>query len=181
MALLPFTFAGAAAPFGVEDVMRLLAERPSASVRFVETRESRMLKKPLTLSGRLVYQKPDRLEKHVESPFAESTVIERNAVIVTRPGDIGQPLAVPAGTPARALIEGLRATMAGDRSTLERHFSMTASGTHDRWTLVLTPRDDRLAAAVERVEFRGERGNVLRIEVRERSGDRSLTTIDPPS
>ena len=103
---------------------------PSSRARFIEIRQSALLKKPLVLSGRLVYRRPDRLEKHVLTPFVESITIEGTRVSITREGaEAGRMFTLPASGPAQALIESLRATLAGDLPALGRHFAIAVSGT----------------------------------------------------
>ena len=160
------------------ELMQTLSDVPSSRVHFIETRHSTMLKKPLMLSGRLVYRRPDRLEKHVQAPYEESITIEGTRVSVTRPGaDAGRVFTLPASSAAQALIESLRATLAGDLQALERHFAVAVSGSRNDWTMSLTPRDAALGAVVLRVDFAGKGSRVQRIEVLEAGGDRSVTTI----
>lgn len=160
------------------ELMQVLSAVPSSRARFIETRNSAMLTKPLMLTGRLVYRRPDRLEKHVLTPFQESITIEGTRVSITRPGpDSGRMFTLPASGPAQALIESLRATLAGDLPALERHFAIAVSGTRGDWTMSLTPRDAALGAVVLRVEFAGKGNRVQRIEVLEAGGDRSVTAI----
>jgi outer membrane lipoprotein-sorting protein len=159
------------------ELMQGFSNVPSSRARFIETRHSAMLKKPLVLTGRLVYQRPDRLEKHVQSPFVESITIEGTRVSITRTGADDKTFTLPASGPAQALIESLRATLAGDLTALERHFAVAVSGTRDAWTMSLTPRDAALGAVVLRVDFAGSDNRVQRIEVLEAGGDRSVTTI----
>jgi outer membrane lipoprotein-sorting protein len=160
------------------ELMQVLSDVPSSRVHFIETRHSSLLKKPLVLTGRLVYRRPDRLEKHVQSPFEESITIEGTRVSITRPGaEPGRMFTLPASGAAQALIESLRATLAGDLPALERHFAVDVSGTRSDWTMALTPRDAALGAVVIRVDFAGKANRVQRIEVLEAGGDRSVTAI----
>lgn len=162
-----------------EALMAQLAGVASSRARFVETRQSALLKQPLVLTGTLVYQRPDRLEKHVATPFVESVTIAGSRVDIARPGETGRTIAMPPAGPARALAESLRATLAGDLPALARHFVVEVAGTPGAWTMTLTPRDPALAATVERVTFAGAADRVQRIDVLEASGDRSVTTIQP--
>lgn len=160
------------------ELMTMLAGVTSSRARFVETRQSTMLKKPLVLSGRLIYRRPDRLEKHVQTPYQETIVIEGSRVLVMRQGsDSSRVVALPASGPAQALIESLRATLAGDLAALERHFTVGVAGTRGDWTLKLVPRDAALGAIVLSVGFAGSERRVQRIEVVEAGGDRTVTTI----
>lgn len=165
----------AAAAFTSAELMQLLAAVPSSHVEFVETRESAMLKTPLVTSGRLFYRRPDRLEKHVQKPFVETVTIEGSRVTISRTdGQANRVIAVPAGSPAHALIESLRATLAGDLPALERHFDVGVGGSRASWTMALTPKG---ALPIAKVGFAGREGRIERIEVAEASGDRTVTTI----
>ena len=177
-AIAALGFPGLAHALEAAELMQVLSDVPSSRARFIETRHSALLKKPLVLSGRLVYRRPDRLEKHVLTPYEESITIEGTRVSITRQGaEPGRIFTLPASGPAQALIESLRATLAGDLAALERHFAVAVSGTRGDWTISLTPRDPALGAVVLRVEFAGKGNRVGRIEVLEAGGDRSVTTV----
>ena len=168
---------GTAHAWSTRDLMSLMAGVNESETSFVETRHSSLLKAPLVLTGRLVYRRPSRLEKHVQSPYAESTVIEGSQVSVTRGN--GQPsrtVTVPAGA-AQALVESLRATLAGDLPALERHFTVSVTGEQGAWALTLLPRDAALSDFVKRVEITGADAKLGRIEMLEGSGDRTVTVM----
>ena len=78
-----------------------------------------------------------------------------------------------------AWVESVRATLAGDASTLARHFTVRASGEPSRWRLDLTPLSVELAAIVLRVSIDGAGAQIGRIEVAEASGDRSVMIVTP--
>lgn len=173
------TASSAAATLTATELMAQLAGVASSRARFTETRQSALLKQPLVVTGTLVYQRPDRLEKHVQRPFEESVTIEGARVSITRRGETGRTLAVPPGGPARALVESLRATLAGDLSTLTRYFDVEVKGVSGgEWTMTLVPRDPALATTVTNVSFAGAADRIKRIEVLEANGDRSVTTIE---
>ncbi len=160
------------------ELMLHLSEVQASRSHFTETRHSALLKKPLVLTGRLVYRRPDRLEKHIQTPFEESITIDGSRISIARQGaDAGRLFTLPASGPVQALVEGLRATLAGDLPSLERHFAVAVAGAREDWKLSLTPRDAALGAAVLRVEFSGSGNHVQRIEVLEAGGDRAVTTI----
>ncbi len=56
-----------------------------------------------------------------------------------------------------ALVESMRATLAGDRAALERHYSVQLEGRAEAWTLSLAPREPKLAALVKRIQIAGVR------------------------
>ncbi|HVE51419.1 MAG TPA: LolA-related protein [Casimicrobiaceae bacterium] len=162
----------------VSQLMTMLAGVSESQARFTETRESSLLKAPLVVSGQLAYRRPDRLEKRIETPFAEVTVIDGTRITVSKGGAAERSYSVPTGAP-RALVESLRATLAGDLAALERYFVVHASGVADAWKLVLIPKTAELSNYVTRVEIAGNKVQLSRIEVVEASGDRSLTDLKP--
>jgi hypothetical protein len=74
-------------------------------------------------------------------------------------------------------IESLRATLAGDLPALERVFDVDFAGNLDRWTLSLSPRDSKVSKIVSRVRIDGSRDVLLKVEILEANGDRSLMTL----
>jgi hypothetical protein len=169
-----------AADLELTELMTLLAGVPSATNSFIESKQSALLSAPLVLKGRLVYGRPDHLEKHVLSPYDENTVIARGAVsIENRTLKQKKSFALSASTSAAALVEGMRATLAGDAPALERYYSIRLEGSRDAWLLTLTPRDEKLAGMVARIRIAGARERLRRIEVDEGSGDQSVMLIGP--
>lgn len=162
----------------VSQLMTMLAGVSESEARFTEIRESLLLKAPLVISGQLAYRRPDHLEKRIETPFSEVTVIDGTRITVSKGGAAERSYSVPTGAP-RALVESLRATLAGDLAALERYFEVHARGAADAWSLTLIPRAAELSNYVTRVEIAGSKEQLSRIEVIEASGDRSLTTLQP--
>jgi hypothetical protein len=75
------------------------------------------------------------------------------------------------------LIESMRATLKGDLAALEHFYRVDMSGSRDDWHLLLTPRGEKMKAAVESIRIDGRERAIRAIEVRERNGDRSVMTI----
>ena len=76
-----------------------------------------------------------------------------------------------------ALVESLRATLAGDGAELERLYSARVGGTRQRWTLALTPRDLEVAGVVKGIGIAGSGSRIVRLEILEPGGDGSVMTI----
>ena len=169
-----------AAALELDALMGLLAAVPAAKNNFTETKHSALLSVPLVLKGTLAYQRPDRLEKNVLSPYDERTVIAAGTVTVenrtlkkTSTFSLGSSAAVA------ALVESMRATLAGDRASLERHYKLKLEGQPEAWLLELAPRDRRVAGLVKQIQIAGARERIQRIGVEEASGDRSIMLISP--
>ena len=166
------------APDALDAIMHELAARRSGHVTFTEVRHLAVLDRPLESSGELIYEAPDRLEKRVQKPHPETLVLAHGVLSATR-GKRTRTTELAAWPQLAPLLESLRATLAGDRVTLERIFSVKLTGDAARWTLELTPRDPEAARSVSRVIITGENASLETVEILEADGDRSLLTLGP--
>jgi Outer membrane lipoprotein carrier protein LolA-like len=179
--VLVFACAGAMAQeTELAKVMQLLSQVKSSTVRFTETKHMAALREPLTLSGRLRYERGRVLERDIDAPYEESMIVEGQSVVVASPARSRIRSYSLRGVPAAwAFVEGLRATLGGDLDTLERYFRVTFSGAVGAWKIELVPLDEEMARYVEAIVFRGSRADITSIRVGEASGDSSLMTIRP--
>jgi hypothetical protein len=162
----------------LDDVLHSLAARRHGEVSFIEQHFLSMLKRPVESSGELIYDAPDRLEKRTLEPHPESLVLQGHVLTVQR-GHSTHVLDLKSYPQVLPLIESIRATLAGDRTALEQRFKLEFGGDQARWMLVLTPLDAQAAKAVSRVQIDGARDNLLRVEIQQPDGDRSLMTLRP--
>ena len=171
------TMAAAAAP-DLDRVMSALAQRKHGHVSFTEQKFIALLDRPVESAGELLYDAPDRLEKRTVKPKPESLVLEGGVVSAQRGRhhyvlDLKQyPQVVP-------FIESIRATLAGDRASLERVFKVDFAGSFEQWTLGLVPLDSKLASTVKGIRIEGQKDLIHSVEITEADGDRSLLTIGP--
>jgi hypothetical protein len=168
--------AAPAASDPLDALMQQLAARPSGHVTFTEVQHLGVLDRPLESSGELLYQAPDRLEKRILKPRPETLVLAHGVLSATR-GKHTRTMELAAWPQVAPLLESLRATLTGDRATLERIFSVALEGDAARWTLKLTPKDPEAARAVSRVIITGENAKLETVEILAADGDRSLLTI----
>jgi hypothetical protein len=169
------------APMGdLDEVMRLLAMRRHGRVEFVEQHFLAVLKHPIESSGEMRYDAPDHLEKRTLLPHPEILQLDAGELTVERNGrrhvlDLHRyPQILP-------FIESIRGTLAGDRNALEQVFHLEFAGSVERWSLALSPLDGSLARVVKQVQVDGSRDQLLRVEIRQPDGDRSLMTLRTPA
>nr|WP_211162073.1 outer membrane lipoprotein carrier protein LolA [Aromatoleum petrolei] len=168
--------AGAAESWTVAQLMQALGKHRSGQATFQERKYLAVLDQPVESSGELRFQAPDRLEKITLKPRPEALVLEGNNLSVTRGkkqfnvrlSDYGE---------VAGFIDSIRATLAGDRDTLERTYALHLAGNAERWTLTLLPRDTRMAEVVTRINISGSRGLLREIEILQADGDRSVMEI----
>ncbi len=168
------------AAWDVDQLMQALARGNVARATFVEKKYLAMLDSPVTSSGELLFTPPDRLERRTLKPRAESVVLEGNTMTMTR-GERQMVLNLQEYPAVGALIESIRATLAGNRPALERHYTVRLEGTEARWSLVLVPREARTRAIVLEIRIGGERGEVRTVEIEQSDKDRSVMTIQKTS
>jgi hypothetical protein len=160
----------------LDQLMQLLAARRHGEVSFVEQHFMKLTKHPVESLGELIYEAPDRLEKHTVEPRPETLTVAGSVLTVERKGHshVIDLKSYPAVVP---FVEGIRATLAGDLASLQRVFTVDFAGELTRWALTLTPRDPEVARTVARVRIDGMRDTLLTVEILETDGDRSLMTL----
>jgi hypothetical protein len=162
----------------LNEVMGLLAMRQHGRVEFVEQQFLAVLKQPIESSGELRYDAPDRLEKRTLKPRSETLLLTGGILTVER-GHNKRVMDLHAYPQVLPFVESIRATLAGDRSSLERLFHVDFAGSVSRWTLTLVPLESKVKQSVSQVRIDGMREQLLKVEIRQPDGDRSLMTLRP--
>jgi hypothetical protein len=161
---------------GLDELMRLLAARRHGEVDFIEQHFLAILKRPAESSGVMIYDAPNRLEKRTAEPRPEVLLLAGDVLTVQR-GNRTHVLDLKAYPAILPFIEGMRATLAGDRAALERLFTVDYTGALAHWRLTLVPRDAEVGKKIARVQIEGVRSDLTRVEIVEKDGDRSLMTL----
>jgi hypothetical protein len=171
-------YASAAGASELDEVMGLLATRQHGRVEFVDQQFLHILDHPIESSGELRYDAPDRLEKRTLKPHAETLVLAGGVLTIERARG-RRVVDLRAYPQIQPFVESIRATLAGDRTSLERLFHLEFAGSLGRWTLTLVPLDSNVKRAVAQVRIDGMRDQLLKVEIRQPDGDRSLMTLRP--
>jgi hypothetical protein len=164
----------------LDQVMALLAMRQHGRAEFIEQHFLAVLKRPIESSGELRYDAPDRLEKRTLMPRAETLVLTGGVLTVER-AHSRRVTDLHAHPQVLPFVESIRATLAGDRGALERVFRLEFAGSVSRWTLTLVPLESKVKQSVSQVRIDGARDQLLKVEIRQPDGDRSLMTLRPSS
>jgi hypothetical protein len=155
-----------AAPPAVEALMRLMRAVPERRDSFAEERAIPELDLPLPSTGVLLWRAPDRLEKHTTSPIDERLRVEGARLLYERADrGIRRELGLDDQPEMRALVEAVRATLAGDLPGLQRHYEIGFEGAPNaEWRMFLTPLSARVRAAVQRVLLSGQGAQILAVD-----------------
>jgi hypothetical protein len=162
----------------LDQVMGMLAMRQHGRVEFIEQQFLAVLSHPIESSGELRYDAPDHLEKRTLKPYAETLTLAGEVLTVER-AHSRRVMDLHAYPQVLPFIESIRATLAGDRKALERLFRLDFAGTVSRWTLTLVPLESKVKQSVSQVRIEGAQDQLLKLEIRQPDGDRSLMTLRP--
>ncbi len=174
--------ADATPAWGLADLMAAMGKVRASSARFVERKYLSVTTAPLRSSGVLRYAAPGRVEKETLLPQPRRMIIVGDTLTMERPGAPSRVVSIRDIPEIAGLIEGVRATLAGDIATLNQFYAVSFTGDVMAWQLELTPRDSRLSAIVAHIRMRGQSNALAWVETQETDGDRTELVIDadPP-
>src|SRR3984957_16206272 len=107
----------------LDQVMGMLAMRQHGRVEFIEQQFLAVLSHSVESSGELRYDAPARLEKRTLKPHAETLVLSGEVLTLER-AHSRRVMDLHAYPQVLPFVESLRATLAGDRTALERLFRL---------------------------------------------------------
>jgi hypothetical protein len=174
----PLPVRAAAPTFDLPTLMQRMARRSGGQARFSEERTVSGFDSPLTASGTLSFEAPDRFTRSTEYPTRETMDLQGRTLRLQRGGRTRQ-MDLDAVPEVASLLDALRATLTGNTALLQKHFATTFSGNEAQWVLVLKPLDERLARQVQQIELVGQGADLRSIELRLTGGDRSLMLLEP--
>jgi hypothetical protein len=167
-------YALASPGWGLGALMQGLAKVHSASANFTERESLQMLNAPLVTSGTLTYVAPDYVRKTTISPVPEDFILDHGQVALTGGTDHQtQILSMTADPRISGLVEGIRATLAGDLPTLDRLYTVEFTGGETNWQLLLTPKDAELRHFVKWILITGSENRIQAIDTASPNGDHS--------
>lgn len=161
-------------------LMARLASVPERRATFREQRRFAALTEPLQSRGRLLYRRPDYLEKVTDWPVPDRMVIDGRRLIITESGNDPPRVVDLGGQPElRTMVEGMRGPLAGDLDALQRIFQVEAAGALADWSLLLTPRDPGAARLLKQVRLHGADTWIHDIRLVQANGDEQWMQIEP--
>lgn len=178
--VVPAWAAVSAAPVAAQplSIVRRLAKQPPTQTPFVQAQFSPLLDRALVLKGRLVWDGGQKLERIVEQPYSGHTVIAGTEVSVTRAGHGTKKYSLNRAPAMKALLDGLIAVLSGDPGQLRGVFSATLQGRDNAyWTLLLVPRDPKLAHDLKQLTLDGYADTLRCIEIHQNRGAASIYVL----
>lgn len=147
--------------------------------RFTETKEIAILSTSLIQTGTIDFQYPDKLIKRFDPPNSTVIEIEGDRLSILLPTKQPHYLSISNNPQLAALLDPIRAVLAGDIMTLRRYYQITLKGEKARWQIELLPRDRTVARRISGIEIFGAGPTINRYQVIEQNGDRTTTNLEP--
>lgn len=169
----------AQAPLALEQLFELMARQTRVSTTFTEQKMIKGFDAPLLSSGELLFEAPSRMVKRTVQPKPETLTLDGRQATVEQAGQT-RSVSLDEHPELAIHVEGLRASLAGDRAALERLYHVSLSGSLAQWKMTLVPREPQAAAQVEAIFLSGEQADIRVVEVLLSDGDTSLTRIARP-
>ena len=155
------TLAHAATSFDLTRLMQSLAQVKAGEASFVERRQVACSTRRIESSGRLSFEAPDTFVRETLKPRRERLAVNGNTLTISQ------------GTRKPQRRARLRARSGGHRRSDARHahrqprdartlFQRQLSGSAERWSLELVPRDARLRGQVASVRVTGQHADGAR-------------------
>jgi outer membrane lipoprotein-sorting protein len=173
----------AQASWGLPELMQSLAQTRSTRAHFVEKKFIGFVDQPIESSGELAFTAPDHLEKRTLQPQQEALVLDGNQLMVEQNGKRRFTIDLRRQPDAAAVVESIRATLAGDRQALEQYYKLDLQGTANDWHLTLTPLRSGMRRILTHIRMAGQQATVSQIAFEQADGDRSemqITRIPTP-
>jgi outer membrane lipoprotein-sorting protein len=160
----------------LDAILGQFAQRAHGHVLYSEQVDSALLEHPLHTSGELFFDAPDRLEKRTLKPSPQQLIAEGDQLTLVR-GHHRASMRLGDYPQLSPLINGLRATLAGDRATLEKNFRIAVTGSASRWTLGLQPLPADARPLYQSIEIRGREGEITEVVLLRSNGERTTMTL----
>jgi Outer membrane lipoprotein carrier protein LolA-like len=159
-------------------LLAALAQQPHGAVKFSEETHSQLLTRPVHSEGVLRFDAPDRLEKQTLTPVAEDLIVEGDVVTIIR-GHHRSSIRLSQYPKLSPLLEGIRATLGGNRAALEQRFEVTFVPVGSEWELRLAPLGGARDAGFTRIVLRGHDDALQSVALEQANGDRTTMALAP--
>ncbi|AOJ89179.1 hypothetical protein WS87_20970 [Burkholderia sp. MSMB0856] len=137
----------------VSDVAARLARVGAIRTDFRQTQTLSAMKQPLVSTGSMLFDRRSGVVWRIETPYKATYVITDSGV--REVGADGHLVAPGGGRGVAQVSRMMRDMLGGDLSALYAQFDVDASGTPERWRMVLRPNQPQLAQAIRVLEMSG--------------------------
>lgn len=162
--------AAEASPATLEQLLTRFGQIRGLRARYVEEKRIALLKMPLRSEGTVAFAAPGLLVRRAEKPEPATLLLDGEVLWVSdasgkRRIDLGESAIV------KHFVMTFVNVLRGDRSALERAYTLAFSAAPAGWKLELTPRAPELRKFIAGAVLEGHDATVDRMTLREENGD----------
>jgi hypothetical protein len=134
------------------EMFRSLAEVESFTVEFALVSDRALFTEPVTSTGRMVYQKPDRMRWSLQEPEPMEFLLTATHVALSSPGFGVQQIPLEGDPATYAFVKAMTVWMGGDLEAAKEDFDISwVPGPHPQ--AILVPRKEAISWAIQRIEL----------------------------
>src|SRR3982750_1656979 len=179
LAVLAMTFIAESAPVSDSELKNLLAairQNRTTQADFQEERVIRLMKKPVTRSGRIWFQPLKQFRHEVKGHSPSMTVSDGRELLIHYPNfKSAERYPLGKGSPLDATVAAINSAL--NLENIEASFNITATKTGNGYALQLLPRSYAMKRAFQKLDLRiSDKFRVERTDMLLPNGDRIVTT-----
>ena len=179
LAIVAVAFIATSAPISDSDLKNLLAairQNRTTQADFQEERVIRLMKNPITSSGRIWFQPPNKFRREVKGNSPSVTVSNGHELWIYYPNfKSAERYPLGKGSPLDATVAAINSAL--NLENIETSFNVTATKTENGNELQLLPRTAAMKRVFQKLDLRiNDKFRVERTDMLLPNGDRIVTT-----
>ena len=179
LAIVAMTFVATSAPISDSELKNLLAairQNRTTQADFQEERVIRLMKNPITSSGRIWFQPPNKFRREVKGNSPSVTVSDGRELWIYYPNfKSAERYPLGKGSPLDATVAAINSAL--NLENIETSFNVTATKTENGNELQLLPRTASMKRVFQKLDLRiNDKFRVERTDMLLPNGDRIVTT-----
>ena len=156
-------------------VNKLIREARCIRADFKEEKVIKVLKRPLSSSGTLIFAGKSGLYRAAKTPFAEELLVNSAGIAQRDANGKIEKLDVEKAPLAQGFIDAFLLVFSGDDKALPAAFDLYFDGDVDAWTLGLVPKKKPLSRFISHLIVTGKKGVLESLVILEVNGDKTTT------
>lgn len=167
--------------FSLDQLMLLLGSQSRLKAQFREEKIDNYLEIPMILTGEVSFVAPDYLEKTIQKPSHQSFVLNGDKITISTRKQEAKTYSLEQHPEVRAFSASFISTLSGDLKALQRYYDIKLSGHSAQWEMQLKPINKSISRVIEKIQFSGQQGQLMKVTTWHRSGDYSVMEFLPVS
>jgi hypothetical protein len=162
-------------PVAFVAVNKALRETQCIRADFDEEKKIKVLKRPLTSSGNLIFCGKLGLYRALTKPFAQELLVTPDGIAQRDPSGKTEKVDVEKQPIAKGFIDAFLLVFSGDDKALAAEFDLYFDGDENAWTMGFVPKKKPLSRFIESLVVSGKKNVLETLVVTEVNGDRTTT------